>query len=399
MFQQGNTYENVYLIVLDAAGYSTLVRFNPRDQAARVFDLLRERILTRLRTAATEHRCARAELWSWHGDGGILTIHDDDESAARDVALSTARDILALDLAHVRTELPRLGMTGELHLRLVVHKGPIRFSGNGHTGSLHSPELNFAAHLEHVTPPDCIAISDPVHATAGPHRPAFTLVGNFESRLVYLATPAGNPAAAHRAWLTSTGLTDSHPVFSLPQRPSQSEKARLIAAAHTDILDLGTALHTSAHYLTTTERPALVRDAVLDFLSRGGTYRCVLLDPTCQTTTILSAYRNEDLPTKIRTSISEFASFKARHSPATDRLHIYQSQVFPGFAAIAVDLDSPDPIILFSPYLMAPETLDINIDHGDSPHYLATSTSGPLTASLASLLQLMVLAGVLKRVG
>ena len=68
-FQQGSTYENVYLIVLDAAGYSSFVRFNPRDQAARVFDLLRSRILTRLSMVATQHRCARAELWSWHGDG------------------------------------------------------------------------------------------------------------------------------------------------------------------------------------------------------------------------------------------------------------------------------------------------------------------------------------------
>ena len=146
-FQPGNTYENVYLIALDAAGYSTFVRFNPRDQAARVFDLLRERIITRLHTTATEHHCARADLWSWHGDGGILTIHDDDETPARDVALLTARDILALDLPHVRTELPRLGMSGELHLRLVVHKGTIRFAPNGRAGSLHSPYLNFAVHL------------------------------------------------------------------------------------------------------------------------------------------------------------------------------------------------------------------------------------------------------------
>jgi class 3 adenylate cyclase len=388
-FQPGYTYENVYLIVVDAAGYSSFVRFNPRDQAARAFDLLRERIAARLDTAAAELRCARAELWSWHGDGGIFTIHDDDESAARDVALTTAQDILRLDVEHVRAELRRIGMTGQLRIRLAVHKGTIRFSANGRTGAIHSPEINFAAHLEEVSPPDCVAISEDVHETAGRHADAFTFVGEFEDHKIYLSTPSGTPTDAKRAWLSTTGLTQSWPVFAQPQRPSQQEKARLVSAATTDIIDLGTALRTSARYLTTTERPAHYRDAVLDFLARGGTYRCILLDPSCAAAATLSEYRQENLPAKIRTSITEFAHFKQRHAPAADRLHVYQSCAFPGFGAIAIDLHTSDPMILYSPYLMSMKPLNISIDHGDSPHYFVTNSSGPLRVSLANLTRLI----------
>ena len=397
-FRPGHTYENVYLVVVDAAGYSTFVRFNPRDQAARAFDLLRERIVARLDTAAAEHRCARTDLWSWQGDGGIFTVHDDDESAARDVALSTVGDVLRLDVPQVRAELTRIGMLGQLRLRLAVHKGTIRFSADGRTGAVHSPEVNFAAHLEEATPPDCIAISEDVYETAGPHGSAFTPVGLFEDRPIYLATPSGSPHDARRAWLSTTGLTGSRPVFTYPQRPSQAEKARLVAAARHDIIDLGTALHTSARYLTTTERPAHYRDAVLHFLAQGGTYRAILLDPTCDTTAVLSDYRQEDLPTKIRTSITDFAHFKHRHSPTTDNLHLYQSQAFPGFAATAIDLDSPDPLILYSPYLMAMKALNIQVDHGDSPHYLATTSSEPIINGLASLLESATSSNSLERI-
>jgi hypothetical protein len=380
----GQTYENVYLIVVDASGYSTTVQHNPRDQAARVFDLLRERILARVSTASAAFRCARAELWSWRGDGGILAIHDDDESVARDVTLTAAHDILLLDLDQVRVEMRRMDLRGELRLRLAVHKAAIRLPADGRTGMIHSPELNFAKHLEEATPPDCVAISEDVHRAAGRHASLFTFVGTFEDRNVYLATPGRSHGDARRAWLSATGLTPSWQVFTHAQRPSQAEKARLVSVAEHDMIDLGTALRTSARYLVTTERPAHYRDAVLDFLRRGGTYRCVLLDPSCETTATLSEYRQEDLPAKIRASITEFAQFKQRHTPLADNLQVYQTRTFPGFAAIAVDLDSSAPLILYAPYLMRMKPFDAYVDHGDSPHYLATTNSGPLLTTLTT---------------
>ncbi len=383
-FRPGHTYENVYLIVIDASGYSSIVRHNPLDRAAHAFDQLRDRAVARVRRTAGKLRCARAELWSWRGDGGILAVHDDNESVARDVALGAARDILRVDLRQVRDGLRRTELKGELRLRVAVHKGTIRHAADGRTGAIHSPVINLAAHLEELTPPDCLAISEAVHQVAGPHADAFEHVGDHEGSDVFLMTPGGSPQDARRAWLAKVGLTGSRPVFAQPQRPSQAEKARLVQAARSDVVDLGTALHTSSGYLTTAERPARYRDAVLDFLARGGTYRAVLLDPSCEATMTLSRYRNEDLPEKIRSSIVAFERFKQRHGAVTERLHVYQSRAFPGFAAIVDDLGSEDTMILYSPYLMSSHS--VHIEHGDSPHYLVTTSAAQVLESLSTLL-------------
>ena len=284
----------------------------------------------------------------------------------------------------------------ELRLRVAVHKGTVPYAADGHTGTIHSPVINLAAHLEELTPPDCLAISEAVYQVAGRHAPAFEHVGDHEGSDVYLMTPGGSAQDARRAWLATVGLSDSKPVFAQPQRPSQAEKARLVGAARGDVVDLGTALRTSSGYLTTAERPARYRDAVLDFLSRGGTYRAILLDPSCEAAATLSRYRNEDLPRKIHDSIVAFGQFKERHGPVTGNLHVYQARAFPGFAAIAVDLDSPDPMILYSPYLMS--ALDIHVEHGDSPHYLATTSSGVLLSDLTALVDATIDSGALERV-
>jgi class 3 adenylate cyclase len=395
-FLPGRTYDNVYLIVVDASGYSSIVRRNPLDRAAHAFDELRERAVARVVKVAGKLRCARAELWSWRGDGGILAVHDENESVARDVALTAAREVLRIDLRQVRNSLRRTELKGELRLRVAVHKGTIRYGSNGGSGAIHSPVINLAAHLEELTPPDCLAISEAVYEVAGRHADAFVHVGRHENSNVYLMTLSGSAQDARRAWLTKAGLAGSTPVSAQPQRPSQEEKARLVAAARSDVLDLGTALRTCSRALTTTDRPARYRDAVLDFLGRGGTYRAVLLDPSCAATATLSQYRNEDMPAKIQTSIDAFGQFKERHGLLADSLHVYQSRAFLGFAAIAVDLGSPDPLILYSPYLMS--VLDIHIEHGDSPHYLATASSGDLLSGLTELVVAVVDNGSLRRV-
>jgi class 3 adenylate cyclase len=383
-FIAGHTYGNVYLLAVDASGYSSIVRHNPLDRAANAFDLLRERTVARVHSTAAAMNCTRATLWSWRGDGGLLAIHDESESIARDVALTAAREILQTDLPSVRTSLHDTELRGELHLRIAIHKGTIHYTDGG---ASHSPVINLVAHLQELTPSDCLAVSAAVHRVAGPHAGAFEHVGTHEGSDVHLMTPTGSAQDAHRAWLTRSGLSGSAPVFAQPQRPSQLEKLRLIRAARSDVIDSGTALRTSSGYLTTTDRPAHYRDAILDFLSRGGTYRCVLLDPTCEATATLSEYRGEDLPEKIRNSIAAFGRFKQRHGKTAENLHVYQTRAFPGFAAIAVDLDSPDTMILYSPYLMSMKTPGIHVEHGDSPHYLATTSSGRLLTDLAALLR------------
>lgn len=392
------TYEDVYLLLVDTSGYSSIVAFNPRDQSSHVFQLLQEHVWARVKQLCAELSCSHAQIWSWRGDGGLIAIHDDNESIARDVALTAAHDILHIDLEHVREELRRIDAAGDLRLRIGVHKGTIRYPANGNSGSIHSPEINFAAHLEEATPPDCISISEEVYRAAGRHAEAFQYVGRHENRGIYLRPPTGMAADARRAWLTTAGLDAGAPLLAYPERPSQQEKARLIGVAHTDVIDLGTALHTSASYLMTTERPARYRDAVLDLLRRGGTYRCVLLDPLCEATAILSEYRQENLVEKIRGSIADFTRFKQRYGSAAERFEVYQARAFPGFAAIAVDVQDQDAIILYSPYLMCMKPLGISIEHGDSPHYLVTSASAEIHSSIAELVRTATDVGYMKRV-
>jgi hypothetical protein len=241
-------------------------------------------------------------------------------------------------------------------------------------------------------------VSEAVYQVAGPHAEHFELVGDHERSNVYLMTPSGSARDARRAWLAKAGLAGSTAVFAQPQRPSQLEKLRLVRAARADIVDLGTALRTSSGYLTTAERPAHYRDAVLEFLARGGTYRCVLLDPDCDATATLSEYRGEDLTRKIRNSTVAFGRFKERHGTVTENLHVYQTRAFPGFAAIAVDLAAAEAMVLYSPYLMSMKIPGVRVDHGDSPHYLATTASGLLLPGLVSLIQAVVAPVTLERV-
>jgi class 3 adenylate cyclase len=398
-FTPGDTYENVYFIVADATGYSSIVLSNPRDRAAHAFDLLRERVVTRVQKLSAELDCARIGLWSWRGDGGLIAIHDDDESTTRDVALRAALDILLVDLREVREQLSSTELNGELRLRIAVHKGTIPYSPNGDNGSIHSPEVNFVAHLEEVTPPDCVTISEDVHRAAGPHAGIFTHVGNYERREVYMRAVDTDPSASRRAWLTHNGLSGKSHVTAHVQRPSQHEKARLLDVAREDIVDLGTALRTAASYLNTTERPATYRDATLEFLARGGTYRCVMLDPACETTATLTRYRGgENLADKIRNSVKAFSEFKERHGAAAENLHVYYTKVFPGFSAIAVDIDSDSPLVLYSPYLMSMTPLGIHPEHSDTPHYLATPGCPAILNKVVSIINPIATAEQLERI-
>jgi class 3 adenylate cyclase len=385
-FRTGSTYDNVYFLFLDASGYSSIVRLNPRDRAAHAFDRLRDRVVARVTKLAEEHGCARAVLWSWRGDGGFLVIHDDNESIARDIALKAARYVLTVDLPELREELRPAELRGELHIRMAVHKGPIRYAVENDTGAIHSPDINFAAHLEEVTPRDCLAISEAVHQVAGDFAELFEPVGVFEGENIYLMRPCDGTSDGRRAWLRTAGLARRVPVQGYAQRPSQREKARLIDAATSEIVDLGTALNTCAGYLVTTERPAIFRDAVLEFFRRGGIYRCVLLDPASEAVQIYSRLRREDLSVKIKGSLAKFARFKERFGAAADGLHVYQTDEFPGMAALCVDLRSPQALVLYSPYLLGARTATPVVERADMPHYLAGSDSGPLFTTLTEVI-------------
>ncbi|MGK5552714.1 hypothetical protein ACSNOI_13965 [Actinomadura kijaniata] len=385
MFEADRAYDNVYFLFIDAAGYSGIVEENPRDIAARAFDLLRECVAERLRGLATERGCARAFLWSWRGDGGCFAIHDDDESVALEVALEMGRRVLGVDLPRLQEEFVLARVRGELHVRMALHKGPLHYSAQGVEGMIHSPVINFAARLEKAAPRDCLAVSEDVYRVCNSRRELFELVGSHEGRSVYLLTE-GRAGEGKRSWLRSAGLTGGSRLHAYGQRPSQREKARLVEAARQEVLDLGTALNTCSGYLLSTERPACYRDTVLDFLQRGGVYRCVLLDPESEAARIFGEFNREDLVGKIRRSIERFCSFKERYADITSGLHVYQAREFPGMSAICVDLESSDSLILFSPLLLGARPEGVHLDRGDMPHYLSSTESstvhGPLRKAI-----------------
>jgi class 3 adenylate cyclase len=397
-FRESLTYENVYFLFVDAAGYSTIVRSNPRDQAANAFDLLRERFLWRLAKVADSHRCMRTDLWSWLGDGGLCAIHDDNESVARDVALETALSLLSLDLRHLQEEFPQIGLRGDLHIRVAIHKGTIRFLGESRTGYIHSPDISFGAHLEQATPRDSLAISEDVYQVAGRYADLFQYVGDHEGKRVHLTSPKWTGIDPRRAWITTRGLAGGSPVHAHHERPSQQEKARLVNLALRDVVNLGTALNLTSSFLVTSDRPPLYRDAVLDFLERGGRYRCVLMDPESDAVRSLSDRTQEDLSTKIRRSEDNFAKFQSLHSMARENFHVYQTRVHPEVAGLAIDLAYPEALILYSPYLLGSPKRDRPTERGDLPHYLVSEADGGVFEKTRALFESYFEPGIAERV-
>ncbi|MBE1498088.1 class 3 adenylate cyclase [Amycolatopsis lexingtonensis] len=395
-FKADVTYDDVYVLFLDASGYSSIVQRNPRDRAAHAFDLLRVRLIARIEKVARDLGCARAELWSWRGDGGFFILHDDNESVTRDVTLSAGRAILTEDVPQLREELAKAEFAGELRLRLAVHKGPIRLPAD-RLASIHSPHINFAAHLEEAVPPDRLAISDAVHRVAGPFTGEFEWVGVFEEQQVHLMQTPGEREAGRRTWLRSTGLPGGVRIHGYPRRPSQQDKAHLVSTASEHLLDLGTTLNSCSNRLVTTDRPAVYRDAVLDFLRRGGRYRCVLLDPAGEATVIFSRLRGEQLAPKIKESLLRFKKFKQRHAADTERFEVHQAAEFPGMAALCAD-PGPHSLILYSPYLLGIGPAAAALDRADMPHYFATPDSGDLHRTLDAAITRATRPEVLERV-
>ncbi|MBB5808220.1 class 3 adenylate cyclase [Saccharothrix ecbatanensis] len=382
-FEAGRTYENVYLLVVDAAGYSNAVLDHPRDRVAGAFDLFRDRTVTGMSELAAANGCGRAELWSWQGDGGIFAFHDDNESVALDTALVMGRRLVRDDLHHLREHFARMAVLSGLHVRVALHKDTIRYRGD--SSALHTPGINFVSHLEHVTPRDCLAISEEVHRIGGDHVTDFEAVGEFEGKLVHLLAPEG--ASAKRLWLAGRGFADGSAVHVYRERPSQADKARLLATADREVVDMGTALNTCAGYLTTTERPALFRNAVLAFLSRGGAYRCLVMDPDGPLTAAHAHDRREDLHSRVRRSVERFAEFKARYADVTDGFEVHQVAGYPGFAALGADLGSEHGLLMYSPYLGVPPTAGPVLERGGMPHYLVDRSAGQVFETLRSVIR------------
>lgn len=385
MFADGQAYENVYLMSADAAGHSNIVARNPRDRVTRAFDLLEERVRYRVRTVAESHGCGYATLWHWRGDGGLIAFYDGRESTARDTALDVAKTLVTLDLSTLVREFEHLGVEGELHVRVGVHKGTITSRGEGADGAIRSPDINFATHLEAAAPSDTVAISGEVYRTAGASYSAnYHLVGELERHEVYLATPSGSDLDAARAWTRAHGIEPHSQIFGLPQRPSQLAKIRLVDTAERDIVEIGTALHTSSDYLVTTQRPDYYRQATLRYLRRGGVYRCYLLDPDSDDARRVAAERGENLVEKVTASLRAFEQFRRTLGEDADSLRVYQIPRYPGMTILGFDLAAPTGQILYSHYLPTFDP-DTKVERSDMPHYLVSRDAAAVFGLIKSV--------------
>jgi class 3 adenylate cyclase len=376
-FQPNQTYDKVFILFIDAADHSSVVSNNPADLVYRALDLLHQRLVGRLASVAERHRCTRAQLWRWAGDGGLLVVHDDNESLARDTALDFVRKVLEMDLGHLRDEFADLGIRGDLHIRIGVHRGTLRYRGAGLEGSIYSADINFAAHLERAAPPDTAAISADVKQVAGDFGDQLEPVGTYENRPVYLYAPGAKAGAARRRWLAAHGFAGSVAVRAVDERPSQREKVRLLASAEHEVVDFGATLRTASHYLVTTERPAYVRDAVLALLRGGGRYRCVLMDPGSPALRLLEEQRGEALRPRIEQALTNLRRFKDQAGEAGTGFEVHLTPAYPGMACLGADLDGPDGLMLVSPYLTPPPGAPAP-ERGDMPHYVVSRSAGAL---------------------
>lgn len=369
-FQKGVVYENVYLVFVDASGHSNVVRNNPKDIATQAFDLLYTKIENRLKRVVSKNKCETAIIWSWLGDGGLVAIHDESEKISVSTTLGFVMDVLNLDLPALKQEFVNDGINGELHIRIAVHKGTIKYTEDGQQGFIHSSDINWGAHLEKATPKDSVSISkDIFDILLHTNKKLFCSVGAFEEREVYVYTPNSDPDQILRCWRVAHGFDFMERIQCYHERISQKDKAELISSAKTKVIDFGTTLNTCSHYLFSTERPTPYRDAVINLLGRGGSFICYMLSPGSVGSKQLIELRKEDTNKKITTAVTRFTQFKNSNKKITKNFKVFQYDNNPNFAAMIIDPEADDSVCLFSPYLNASPQDDTGFDRADLPHY------------------------------
>lgn len=372
-FLKNQIYENVYLVFIDASGHSSVVRSNPRDVSTQAFDLVFDKISNRLDRVVSKNRCEIAVVWSWLGDGGMIAVHDASEKTAVTTSLDLVQEILKLDLPSLQSEFINEEINGELHIRIAVHKGTIKYTDEGQQGFIHSIDINWGAHLEKATPKDSVSISKVIYdILPNDKKREFVPVGSFEERDVFVYSPYCDMGQVALRWRGSQGFSNMELVQCYRERISQKDKTELIDAAKDTVIDFGTTLNTCSGYLFSTERPVPYRDAVCRLLERGGSFICCMLSPDSEGSKQLVQLRKENTDEKLKTSMSRFETFKTKNPTLTSRFKVYQFHDNPNLAAMLIDPDSEDALCLYSPYLNVLPQNGSGTGRADMPHYLVS---------------------------
>lgn len=381
LFEKNKVYENVYLVFVDAAGHSSIVKNNPKDMASQAFDLLYDKIASRLQHVTTRNgfKCETAVIWSWLGDGGLIAIHDSSEQVALKTTMEFIFGILKLDLKMLQSEFRNDDILGDLHIRIAAHKGTISYTDEGQQGFIHSSDINWGAHLEKATPQDSIAVSKEIYTLVrAPYKSDFVSVGNFEEREVFIYTPDCDKKTIALNWRAAHGFAKMEQVQCYLERLSQADKAELIDSAKSTVIDFGTTLNTCSNYFDSTSRPRSYRDAVCRLLDRGGKFICYMLAPDSPGSHQLMELRSENTDEKLRITMTRFKHFVEDNPTTTSNFEVYQYEANPNFAAMVIDPELENAVCLYSPYLNIMPQSGIGAGRADMPHYLVNKRQNNL---------------------
>ena len=157
---------------VDIVGHSRITRENPSSSVEAVLGDFERHV---------EYIVARyeARVWNWAGDGGLIAFHEGTQTQKVNDAVA-AGFLLLESLSSFNKDHPFEQAEDQISVRVAVHCGNARYRVN--TGRIHSPAINFVAHLEHErTHPNSISISEPVYRELSrPARSKFVSAGTFE---------------------------------------------------------------------------------------------------------------------------------------------------------------------------------------------------------------------------
>lgn len=390
-FKNGEVYEDVYFIFVDAANHSSIVNDNPKDIAEQAFDLFYERINTRLKRVASKHRCDISVVWSWLGDGGIVAIYDSSEKTAISTTFEFVFNVMKLDLPSLQSEFKSENITGELHMRIAVTKSTIKYTSNECQGFIHSIEINRGAHLEKATLADSVAITSRIYEVLSKEiKNKFVFAGIYENEKIYLHSDILDSKKTRLYWILKHGFSSVDTIQCYSQRISQTDKAELINLADDIVIDFGTTLHTCSNYLYSTERPLSYKEAVCNLLKRGGRFICYMLEPGSEGAKQLVELRKEDTDKKLNESMRKFARFKTDNHEIAVNFKIYQCEHNPNLAAMVIDPKSENGVCLYSPYLNVLPNNKIGTGRADMPHYLVSKKNDSIYTYIMDYINLYI---------
>ncbi len=177
------------LMAIDVAGHSKIVLSLSIQKTRDLFTDIE-------RCVRKQVELHKGKLLNWQGDGGMAVFY------TRNATKDEARAKAALDSAEaIFKQIPKISLKyklrnlNALQVRLATHSGTLIWRKN--TGSIHSADVNFVAHLEHFLPNGAIGVSESIErALPGELRKFCASVGKFEEREVFIY--ARNPAARKR---------------------------------------------------------------------------------------------------------------------------------------------------------------------------------------------------------